>query len=194
MKTGDRFGATAHNRLIAREVRDLGLDFLLPSDSLCPRQTRIAKRKTEGEMTDIPMIQKRIPALAWYVPFEPFAYAFIRFSTGAIIFVHGFARMFRSLGAAELAGLGHALGQSVGLIELVGGAMLALGLLTRPVAIILGLEWLWTALAVPVRPGSSWMMLGATPHYPAMVALFCLAAVLCGGGRYSLDRLIGKEF
>ncbi len=36
-------------------------------------------------------------------------------------------------------------------------------------------------------------MLGATPHYPAMVAAFCFAFLLRGGGYYSLDRLIGKE-
>jgi hypothetical protein len=37
-------------------------------------------------------------------------------------------------------------------------------------------------------------MLGATPHYPAMVAAVCVAFVLRGGGYWSLDRSIGKEF
>ena len=43
------------------------------------------------------------------------------------------------------------------------------------------------------RRGRATAMLGATPHYPAMVAAFCFAFVLSGGGYYSLDRSMGKE-
>jgi putative oxidoreductase len=145
-------------------------------------------------MVDVPSISKRVPSLVWYAPFEPFAYAFIRFCTGAIIFAHGVSRAFYAGASTELASFGQALGHAVGPIELVGGAMLALGLLTRPVAILFTVEWLFAAFAVPVRPGTSWLLLGGTPHYPAMVVLFCLAFVLRGGGRYALDRVIGKEF
>jgi len=45
-----------------------------------------------------------------------------------------------------------------------------------------------------LKPGTSWLMLGATPHYPAFVAALCIVFILRGGGRYSLDRLLGKEF
>jgi putative oxidoreductase len=80
------------------------------------------------------------------------------------------------------------------LFELAGGAMIALGLLTRPIALLFAVEWFFIAIAVPVKAGTSWFMLSASLHYPAMVAAICLAFVLRGGGQYSLDRLLGKEF
>jgi putative oxidoreductase len=140
-------------------------------------------------------MKKIIPRLVWYGPFEPFAFAFIRFCTGAILLTHGVSRLFYGGSIAELGVLRGSLSPSaVGLFELVGGAMIALGLLTRPVALLFGLEWLAIAVAVPVKPGTSWIMLSASLHYPAMVAGICVAFLMRGGGRYSLDRLIGREF
>ncbi len=138
-------------------------------------------------------VRKIIPSLAWYTPFEPLAYAFTRFCTGAILVSHGVYRTFFGGSAAELGYLAHLPVSAIGVFELVGGAFIVLGLLTRPVALLFFIEWLCAALAVRVPPGASWFMLGATPHYPAMVAAFCFAFLLCGGGYYSLDRLIGME-
>jgi putative oxidoreductase len=136
---------------------------------------------------------KIIPGLVWYRPFEPFAYAFIRFCTGALVLTHGAYRLFYSGSVAELGYLAHLPASVIGTFELAGGAMLAVGLLTRPVALLLVIEWLCIAVAVPLRPGASYLMLGATPHYPAMVAAFCFAFLLRGAGHWSLDRFIGKE-
>jgi len=141
---------------------------------------------------DIPKI---IPALAWYRPFEPYAYAFIRFCVGAIIVPHGIDRLLYSGTRAELGGfLGGLPASAVGTFEVVAGVMLALGLLTRPIALLLAIEWLLIALAIPFKPGTNWLLLGATPHYAAFVAALCFALVLRGGGAYSLDRALGKEF
>jgi len=140
-------------------------------------------------------LPKLMPALAWYRPFEPFAYAFIRFCTGALIVPHGIDRLFYSGSGAELGGfLGHLPTAAIGTFELIGGALLALGLLTRPIALLFVIEWIAIAIAMPMRPGTSWLMLGATGHYAAFVAGLCIAFVMRGGGHYSLDRLIGKEF
>jgi putative oxidoreductase len=144
-------------------------------------------------MAEVSELPKIIPGLAWYRPFEPFAYAFIRFCTGAFVLTHGASRLFYSGSTAELGSLAHLPASATGTFELVGGAMLAIGLLTRPIALLLMIEWLCIAVAVPLRPGASYLMLGATPHYPAMVAAFCFAFVLSGGGYYSLDRSMGKE-
>jgi putative oxidoreductase len=139
--------------------------------------------------------QKIIPALAWYRPLEPYAYALIRFATGALIAPHGFDRLFHSGAHAELRGFLSGISPSaIGAFELVGGVFLALGLLTRPVALLFAIEWIAIALVVPLKPGTSWLMLGATPHYPAFVAALCIAFVFRGGGYYSLDRLFGREF
>src|SRR6516164_6359457 len=101
------------------------------------------------------------------------------------------------LSYVELGGFLNSLGPSVvGTFELVGGIFLALGLLTRPIALLFAVEWIAIAItgAMGLKPGTSWLMLGATPHYPAFVAALCIVFILRGGGRYSLDRLLGKEF
>ncbi len=141
--------------------------------------------------------QKFVPALVWYRPFEPFAYAFIRFCTGALIVPHGIDRLFYSGSHGELGEFLNRLGPSVvGTFELVGGICLALGLLTRPIALLFAIEWIAIAITgtMGLKPGTSWFMLGATPHYPAFVAVLCIAFIWRGGGYYSLDRLLGKEF
>lgn len=140
-------------------------------------------------------MQKIIPSLVWYRPFEPFAYTCIRFCTGAIILTHGIDRLFYSGSIAELGALRDYLPTSaVGAFEIIGGLMIASGLVTRPIALLVALEWLAIAMAVPAKPGMSWFMLSVSLHYPAMVAAICFAFVLRGGGHYSLDRLLGKEF
>jgi putative oxidoreductase len=146
-------------------------------------------------MAETPATKKFIPALAWYRPFEPFAYALIRFSTGALIVPHGVDRLFYSGSRADLGGfLGSVPVSAIGAFEIVGGIMIALGLLTRPVALLFVIEWIAIAMAAPLRPGASWLMLGVTGKYPAFVAALCIAFVLRGGGHYSLDRRLGKEF
>jgi putative oxidoreductase len=145
-------------------------------------------------MSDPSTIRKIIPGLVWYRPFEPFAYAFIRFCTGAILVAHGASRLFYGGSIAELGEyLGRLPASAIGAVELIGGVMIALGILTRPVALLFLIEWTAIAVAVPVKPGTSWIMLGATPHYPALVAAMCFAFLLRGAGFYSVDRWIGKE-
>src|SRR4051812_450946 len=100
-------------------------------------------------------MQKIVPGLVWYRPFEPFAYAFIRFGTGALLLSHGVARIFYGGSASELGSLRGLPVSAVGAFELIAGALLALGLLTRPVAFLLAVEWLVIAVAVPVPPGRS---------------------------------------
>lgn len=136
-----------------------------------------------------------IPGLAWYRPFQDFAYAFIRFCAGAIIIPHGIDRLFYSGSHAELGGLLAAIPVSlIGAFEVVGGLFIAFGLLTRPIALLTGIEWVGIALLVPIKSGESWIMAGESSHFPVLMAALCLAFVLRGGGQYSLDRLLEKEF
>jgi putative oxidoreductase len=146
-------------------------------------------------MADDSTLPKLIPVLAWYRPFEAMGYAFIRFCTGALIVPHGVSRLFYNGSHAELGGfLANIPVTAIGAFELVGGACLALGLLTRPVALLFVIEWAGIAFAVPTPSNASWIMMGESLHYPTFVAALCVAFVFRGGGHYSLDRLIGKEF
>jgi putative oxidoreductase len=140
-------------------------------------------------------LKKYVPSLVWYRPFEPFAYAFIRFSIGLVLLLHGAQRLFYGASTAELGEtLGRLSSSAVGVAEFAGGALLALGLFTRPIAVLFALEWLAIALAAHLPPGRSWFMFGATEHIPALIVGLCIAFFLRGGGQYSLDRFLPKEF
>ena len=74
--------------------------------------------------------------------------------------------------------------------ELVGGPMLALGLLTRPVAIPIVI-----LLALSIwehRKGFFWNQGGF--EYPLLWTAAALYFLANGGGAYSLDALIGRAF
>jgi len=134
---------------------------------------------------------------AIYRPFAPLSYAFMRFCTGAIFIPHGMQKL---LGGAAADKFVVALGLAdpapwagaMGILELAGGIMLALGLLTRPVALLFTAELLAMIFAVHSHNGFAWSNGGI--QYPLLLLALCLAALFRGGGRYSLDRLIGKEF
>jgi putative oxidoreductase len=83
---------------------------------------------------------------------------------------------------------------TIGSLELVGGAMLALGLLTRPVALLLAIELFFVTFIAPQNLTLAWIMKGAAEHYALTIFVVCLAFVFRGGGRWSLDRKIGREF
>ena len=147
-------------------------------------------------------IKSYTPVLArLYRPLEPWAYALLRISAAAIMMPHGAQKLF---GTAAVAG-GKYLApwglpatpewaMALGILELAGGAMLALGLLTRPIALLFVIEMFTVTFVVPQTLGWAWVMKGATEHYPLTILVLFFAVLLRGGGHYSLDRLIGKEF
>ena len=141
-------------------------------------------------------VRKYLPWIVWsYRLVEPFSFALMRLFGGGIFFIHGYARLFTD---NPTFGFNPAVEwltpEGIGAIELVGGALLVLGLLTRPAALVLaGLWFLFTIGATPAGK-QHWLMLGAFDHYPAMLFLLSLGFLLRGGGRYSLDRRIGREF
>ncbi|HEX4798708.1 MAG TPA: DoxX family protein [Burkholderiales bacterium] len=142
-----------------------------------------------------------LPAFARiYQPLAPCGYAFLRVCTGAILIPHGAQKLF-SGGAAALAdktlaawGLPAPLvwAYGIGVLEFLGGALLVLGLLTRPVALLLAVELLVFIFGVHVDKGWLWNRGGV--QYPLFLLGLCLAFLFRGGGHYSLDRVIGKEF
>lgn len=136
----------------------------------------------------------------FYGPALPYSYAFIRFCTGAILVPHGVEKLFYG-GAASLAGKTLAAwglpeplvwAYGIGILECVGGIMLALGLLTRPVALLFVIELLFILFGVTIDKGWLWTRGGS--QYVVFLLGLCVAISLRGGGQYSLDRRIGKEF
>jgi putative oxidoreductase len=128
----------------------------------------------------------------------PFGDAFMRASLGLILMPHGIGKLFfgdaiHAAGTMAKLGLPGPLTWAylIGILECVGGAMLALGLFTRLVALAFAIEMAVVCFGV-LWPHYFWG--GRGMEYALLMGLFALGFVFRGGGRYSLDRLIGKEF
>jgi len=76
--------------------------------------------------------------------------------------------------------------------ESVAPICLAIGLFTRIAAAIVGIEMLVIVFLFQWQFGYFWTNRGY--EFALLWAVLCIAIFFKGGGRYSIDRLIGKEF
>ena len=144
-----------------------------------------------------------IPALApLYRTLSPFSDVLIRATAGLLLVPHGAQKLFGWFGGHGLEGtagwlesIGFAPGMVfallIGSLEFFGGLMLALGLLTRPVAAAV-FVFMVQAFFVHLPAGYAWNEGGF--EMPLFWGLVVLAVLIRGGGHYSVDRLIGREF
>lgn len=140
-----------------------------------------------------------VPAAAsFYEKFAPFAYPLIRVALGLILIPHGFAKLFGAdavPASRNFVNFGWAYplawAYAIGALEFFGAILLALGLFTRIVAAAFVVEMAVISFAV-LYPNWSWGRRGM--EYALFMGIIALAIVLRGGGRWSLDRLIGREF
>ncbi len=143
--------------------------------------------------------RRLIPALGGiYDALSAYTYPLIRFVTGAMLIPHGWMKLFGGglEGTAQFmakVGLEPAmlLATYIALLELVGGTLLALGLLTRLVAIQVVIFMAVAAFHVHWPNGFLWIKGGY--EYPLFWGLMALAVLIRGGGPLSIDRAIGKE-
>jgi putative oxidoreductase len=117
-----------------------------------------------------------------YRSLEPYAYTLIRISAGAIFIPHGVQKLF--LGAAATAA-SSPLGYGLGVLELVGGALLALGILTRPIALLLLLD---VAAIIFANIGKGWLWTRGGVQYHTFILGMLIAVLIGGAGRYALVR------
>jgi len=144
-----------------------------------------------------------MPALGGiYEALEPWAYPLVRVAAGAILMVHGYVKLFLG-GAAFIAdkilpNLGFypslVWAYFLGALELVGGLMIVVGLLTRPIAFMLVIEFLVITFGWNFRFGFSFTNPGGGFEYPLLWLVVFVSIAIRGGGRYSTDGRIGKEF
>jgi putative oxidoreductase len=154
---------------------------------------------TEGQIDSTRLI---IPGLAGlYQSIAPYSYAIIRFCAGAILIYHGYGKLF----GGNIAGVADHVVTPLGLpmpmawayflaiLEFFGGAALALGFLTRPIALMLTIEFIvitfWHA-----GNGYSFSSPKGGYEFPLLLTLVYAAIFFRGAGRCSIDRMIGKEF
>src|SRR5439155_19267465 len=80
----------------------------------------------------------------------------------------------------------------VALLEFVGMILLALGLGTRIVAFMMAIEL--GVIVVTIQAPNGWFWTSRGTEFAFLLFVVCLAFVIGGGGRYSLDRRLGREF
>jgi putative oxidoreductase len=140
------------------------------------------------------------PGLAgFYERFAPYSYTLIRFATGAILVPHGVQKILNTpieKFAANIAAKGLPFAEALAYLtyfaESVAAACLAIGLFTRIAAAIVGIEMLVIVALFQWQFGYFWTVRGY--EFALLWALLCIAIFFKGGGRYSIDRIIGKEF
>jgi putative oxidoreductase len=119
---------------------------------------------------------------------SPAAYAALRIVAGLLFACHGLQKMFGVLGGNQVE-LMSRLG-AAGLIELVGGALIAVGLLTSPVAFIASGE-MAAAYFLAHLPRGPWPI----QNGGELAVLYCflfLYIATRGGGIASVDSLRRK--
>lgn len=136
-----------------------------------------------------------------YETLAPLTDPLVRVVAGLFLVPHGAQKLFGLFGGYGLEateqffqaklGLPAGVATFAGLIEFFGGIALAFGLLTRPAAALATGLLLVAALQVHLGKGFFWTSGGY--EYPLLWAVVTLAYAVKGGGRYSIDRLIGKE-
>ena len=136
----------------------------------------------------------------WAALTEP-AYALLRFTAGAFLVPHGLWKLFGITGSQEemlafFQGIGiepaFPLMIAVGLVEVIGGALIAVGLLTRPAALAATATTATAALYFHLQHGF-YVDTGGV-EFSALWAIALLYIGVRGGGAISLDRAIGREF
>ena len=142
-----------------------------------------------------------IPGLGrLYRGLAPLAYALIRVLTALILFPGGIDKTIYGgvarIAAGNITAMGfplpYAWAWAVAIIESFGAIMLALGLFTRPVAFAMTVQLAVIAFLIMIKRGMFWTSGGI--EVALLLGLVTFAYVIGGGGRYSLDRAIGREF
>src|SRR5437762_1994565 len=143
-----------------------------------------------------------IPALGGiYNAVEKYAEPILRITLGAVLIPHGMQKLFGAFGGMGFAGNaalfdrigftpGIFWGTLVGCTELIGGALLVLGLFTRFAAAAV-LIFMLVAMKVTSARGFFWSNGGM--EYSLLIGACALFFLIRGGGDYALDRAIGRE-
>ena len=116
------------------------------------------------------------------------AHTLLRIGVGLLFMQHGLQKLFGLLGGRPVA-LASQMGVA-GILELVGGALLVIGLFVRPVAAILVLEMLAALVMVHLPRGGAPIQNGG--ELPMLYALSFIVLAVSGAGPYSADAAMRR--
>ena len=129
-----------------------------------------------------------------FAKWQPAALSLFRFITGLLLFQYGVAKIFKFPVLPYFANI-PTLIYVAGLVELVLGAMLMVGLFTRPVAFILSGQMAFAYFMGHMFKTGEPVFLPLLNNGTAAI-LFCFACLYLatsGGGPISADAAIGKK-
>lgn len=142
------------------------------------------------------------PALGrLYERCKPYAYTILRVSYGLWYVPHGCQKLLGWFGGS-IEGTAKGMASAgivppmfwayyIGTLELVGGLLLAVGFLTRPVAALFFGFMAVAAFYYNPRAGYFWTSRGM--EMPLLLFVLAVVILIRGGGEYSVDRRIGRE-
>jgi putative oxidoreductase len=148
-------------------------------------------------MTDVATSRLIVPGLGGiYRVFAPYTETLIRIVAGLSLVPHGYPKLFvNPAGSAaflEQSGFRPGMFWAIllGCTEVFGGLLLAAGFLTR-LACIPILIFLLTAISYHWQFGFLWNNRGI--EYPLFWVIVIFHFLIQGGGKYSVDAMLGRE-
>lgn len=161
-------------------------------------------RRTDNAAQQQPPSRYIIPFLGpVWEKLKPYSWALMRFFAGIMLMPHGAQKLFGAFGGPGLLGTSQGF-QNMGIepalpmaliassIEFFGGALVAIGLLTRPAAFACFILLMVAVLQVHL-PGGFFASRGGY-EFPLLWAMMMLGITLRGGGPLSVDQKLGREF
>ena len=120
---------------------------------------------------------------------RPIGLLVLRFALGAIFLTHGYPKLVRPNPEMQHMFAQHGLPAQfvyvAGILESFGGALLALGLFTRPAALLLAIEM---AVAIWKVHSSGGILAVHLYEFPFALAAACIALATVGPGDLSIDE------
>jgi putative oxidoreductase len=156
-------------------------------------------------MTSLPTTPNRLvwPGLAgFYANMVEISYLLLRVACGLALAAHGAQKLFMWWGGGGIAGTTQFFGRLglepaeplawlAAIVEFFGGIAIALGLFTRPIAAAVAIE-MAVIVCVAHWPRGFFSAQGGI-EYPLIWGFVFLFIAFVGGGKWSLDKAIGKE-
>ena len=124
--------------------------------------------------------------------FQPVALVILRIALAIVFLSHGYPKLAHLRGNAQMQGffVEHGLPgfflYVAGVFEVFGGALILLGLFTRPAALLLALEMCVAIVKVHLDHG---YLAVHDYEFPMMMAVACLALSTIGPGSLSVDNV-----
>jgi putative oxidoreductase len=168
-----------------------------------PGNERLAGEETMA-MSQTSSSRYYIPAFAGlYAGFDALVLSILRVGLGVVLIPHGCQKlfgMFSGMGLNANAALFDKLGYQpgmfwgtlVGCTELIAGCLLVIGLFTRLAALSVVIFMIVAVHFTSTTNGFFWTKSGM--EYPLLILLSALVFLVRGGGAYSVDSAMAKEF